>query len=53
MGILKFEFLGDPVILEVHVFRVEEFEGKPTETEGMLPVAFNVCGYKVDFLMCI
>lgn len=33
-GILLFEFVGDPIILEVHVFRTEEFEGQPTETEG-------------------
>ncbi|XP_031562769.1 7,8-dihydro-8-oxoguanine triphosphatase-like [Actinia tenebrosa] len=40
-GMLKFEFVGDPVILEVHVFRVEQFEGEPTETEEMRPQWFN------------
>ncbi|KAK3725005.1 hypothetical protein QZH41_017485, partial [Actinostola sp. cb2023] len=33
VGILLFEFVGDPVILEVHVFRTEEYQGEPTETE--------------------
>ncbi|EDO37977.1 predicted protein [Nematostella vectensis] len=40
-GILMFEFKGDPVILEVHVFRSEEFTGEPTETEEMRPHWFE------------
>lgn len=35
-GVLLFEFVGDPIILEVHVFRTEDYEGEPIETEGML-----------------
>lgn len=34
-GVLLFEFVGDPIILEVHVFRTEDYEGEPIETEGM------------------
>lgn len=33
-GILKFEFLGEPEILEVHVFTTNKYEGTPTESEG-------------------
>ena len=33
-GILKFEFLGEPEIMEVHVFTTEKFKGTPTESEG-------------------
>ncbi len=36
-GILEFEFEGDPVILEVHIFRVTKFSGTPAETEEMKP----------------
>ena len=35
-GILKFEFLGEPEIMEVHVFTANKFEGKPTESEGKI-----------------
>lgn len=33
-GILKFEFVGEPEIMEVHVFTTNKFEGTPTESEG-------------------
>lgn len=33
-GILKFEFLGEPEIMEVHVFTTDQFKGTPTESEG-------------------
>lgn len=33
-GILKFEFLGEPEIMEVHVFTTNQFHGTPTESEG-------------------
>lgn len=41
-GILNFEFEGDPVLLEVHVFRVTQFEGEPEETEEMKPRWFSL-----------
>jgi hypothetical protein len=34
IGILEFEFVGDPVLFEVHVFDVTQYEGEPVETEG-------------------
>lgn len=43
-GILEFEFADDPAapVLEVHVFRVEDFTGEPRETEEMRPQWFLV-----------
>ena len=34
VGILMFEFVGDPQLLEVHVFTGTEYEGTPTESDG-------------------
>lgn len=36
-GLLRFTFEGDPVGLEVHVFRTSAFTGDPVETEEMRP----------------
>ena len=33
-AVIEFEFVGDPVILEVHAFQTHSFEGEPIETEG-------------------
>lgn len=43
IGTLTFRFEGDPVALEVHVFRADAFVGSPEETEEMRPAwfAFN------------
>lgn len=37
MGVIDFEFSGNPEILEVHIFRSTEFSGVPVETEEMAP----------------
>lgn len=42
VGLIQFEFSGDPEILEVHIFRAEEFLGTPTESEEMKPQWFGV-----------
>jgi hypothetical protein len=34
VGVLEFEFVGNPVLLEVHVFDVPQYEGELVETEG-------------------
>lgn len=34
VGVLQFEFVNEPQILEVHVFRTKRFSGKVTESEG-------------------
>lgn len=41
-GIIQFEFKGDPKILEVHIFRGEDFEGEPKESDEMKPQWFHV-----------
>ena len=40
-GLLTFHFAGDPVTLEVHVFRVRSFTGTPKETDEMVPHWFT------------
>ncbi len=40
-GVNSFEFVGDPVILEVHIFSVPEFSGKPKESDEMRPQWFK------------
>ena len=42
MGVIDFEFVGDPVALEVHVFRAHEFTGEPRESDEMKPQWFPV-----------
>jgi 8-oxo-dGTP diphosphatase/2-hydroxy-dATP diphosphatase len=42
MGILKFQFKGEPEILEVHVFCCSNFEGEIRETEEMKPKWFKI-----------
>ena len=37
MGLIEFEFEGDPMLLEVHVFQTRTFSGEMTETEEMRP----------------
>lgn len=42
MGVINFEFQGNPEILEVHIFKAQEFEGTPTESEEMKPQWFFI-----------
>lgn len=42
IGIIEFEFKGNPEILQVHIFKAEHFSGKPTESEEMNPQWFHV-----------
>lgn len=42
MGVLDFEFLNNPEILEVHIFKATKFEGGPRETEEMRPKWFKI-----------
>jgi 8-oxo-dGTP diphosphatase/2-hydroxy-dATP diphosphatase len=37
VGILMFEFVDNPILMEVHVFRTHTFDGLLMETEEMLP----------------
>ena len=42
IGIIEFEFENDPKILEVHVFKAENFVGEPTESGEMKPQWFYI-----------
>ncbi len=42
VGIIEFEFKGNPEILEVHIFRSEHFSGEPAESEEMKPQWFHI-----------
>ncbi len=42
VGILQFEFKGDPEILQVHIFKADDFLGEPEESEEMRPQWFNI-----------
>ena len=42
VGIIDFEFKGDPEILQVHIFKSENFSGEPMESEEMKPRWFHV-----------
>lgn len=42
VGILEFEFQGNPEILETHIFRAEKFVGEPSESEEMKPQWFDI-----------
>jgi len=41
VGIIDFEFKGNPEILQVHIFRSDNFSGEPTESEEMKPQWFH------------
>lgn len=34
VGVLLFEFVNEPQLMEVHVFRTRHYQGEPQETEG-------------------
>ena len=34
IGTITFEFVNDPPLLEVHLFKTHSYSGVPTETEG-------------------
>ena len=34
VGLITFEFLNDPQLLDVHVFRTNDYSGTPMESEG-------------------
>jgi 8-oxo-dGTP diphosphatase / 2-hydroxy-dATP diphosphatase len=41
LGILEFEFKGDPQILETHIFKCESYTGEVGESEEMRPQWFG------------
>lgn len=34
IGNIKFEFVGETELLDVHVFRADSYKGEPTESDG-------------------
>ena len=42
VGILEFEFHGDPELWEVHIFKTKDYEGEIVETDEMRPEWFHV-----------
>ena len=48
VGRLDFTFKGDPVVMEVHVFRVAGFNGQPVEIEEMRPRWYPVDALPYD-----
>ena len=42
VGEVDFEFQGNPEIMEVHIFKTNNFLGNPKETEEMRPQWFNI-----------
>uniref|UniRef100_H2UEV4 Oxidized purine nucleoside triphosphate hydrolase n=2 Tax=Takifugu rubripes TaxID=31033 RepID=H2UEV4_TAKRU len=41
VGNIKFEFVGDTELLDVHIFRADSYNGEPTESEEMKPQWFE------------
>jgi 8-oxo-dGTP diphosphatase/2-hydroxy-dATP diphosphatase len=42
VGVIEFEFKGNPEILKVHIFLTSELVGNPRETDEMKPKWFHV-----------
>lgn len=42
LGVIDFEFQGEPDIMEVHFLKATEFEREPAESEEMKPQWFDV-----------
>ncbi|XP_017289026.1 7,8-dihydro-8-oxoguanine triphosphatase isoform X1 [Kryptolebias marmoratus] len=41
IGNIKFEFVGETQLLDVHIFRADAFHGEPTESDEMRPQWFD------------
>ena len=39
LGNIKFEFIGETELLDVHIFRADSFHGEPTESDGIIFIA--------------
>ncbi|XP_046352951.1 oxidized purine nucleoside triphosphate hydrolase-like [Haliotis rufescens] len=50
IGVLKFEFVGKPQWLEVHVFHTRDYAGEPTETSEMRPQWYNIDSIPYDIM---
>ncbi|XP_056117646.1 oxidized purine nucleoside triphosphate hydrolase [Rhinichthys klamathensis goyatoka] len=41
IGNIKFEFIGETELLDVHIFRADTYKGEPTESDEMRPQWFD------------
>uniref|UniRef100_A0A672MPY4 Nudix (nucleoside diphosphate linked moiety X)-type motif 1 n=1 Tax=Sinocyclocheilus grahami TaxID=75366 RepID=A0A672MPY4_SINGR len=41
IGNIKFEFIGETELLDVHIFRADTYKGVPTESDEMRPQWFD------------
>ncbi|XP_039631036.1 7,8-dihydro-8-oxoguanine triphosphatase [Polypterus senegalus] len=41
IGQIKFEFVGETEIMDVHIFRADTYQGEPAESDEMKPQWFN------------
>lgn len=48
LGVIDFAWKNNPEILEVHIFKAENFEGEPAETEEMKPQWFPISEIPFD-----
>lgn len=49
VGVLKFEFVNEPQILEVHVFRTTQYSGEVSESEGIVTINKLTMVFSNDF----
>ncbi|NXP75439.1 8ODP triphosphatase, partial [Ramphastos sulfuratus] len=42
MGQITFEFVGNSELMDVHIFRADDFHGEPTESDEMRPQWFQL-----------
>lgn len=42
IGNIKFEFIGDTELMDVHIFRTDTYHGEPTESDEMRPQWFEL-----------
>lgn len=38
IGNIKFEFVGETQLLDVHIFRADAYNGEPTESDGKIRI---------------
>ncbi|KAF4074019.1 hypothetical protein AMELA_G00249860 [Ameiurus melas] len=42
IGNITFEFVGETELMDVHIFRADDYDGEPTESEEMRPRWFDI-----------
>ncbi|RXG53954.1 7,8-dihydro-8-oxoguanine triphosphatase [Armadillidium vulgare] len=42
IGLLEFIIAGQPILMEVHIFKAHRYTGMPTESDEMIPKWFNI-----------